>query len=129
MRASNLPLLITPTFSPKPRRMPRRLLSTSRSLATSSLRAVSRARISCTAGALTWTGRNQPMRISCAMPRASFLSVFTVIAWSAALTWRVSIKIAGSPASASPASSHCDNGPAFQPDAREPQAAPFEERH
>ena len=33
MRASNLPLLIAPTFNPKPRRMPRMLLSTSRSLA------------------------------------------------------------------------------------------------
>jgi hypothetical protein len=84
MRASNLPLLTAPTFSPKPRRMPRMLLSTSRSLAISSLRAVSRARISWAMGALTWTGRNQPMRISCAMPRASFLSVLTVIALSAA---------------------------------------------
>jgi hypothetical protein len=37
------------------------------------------ARISWTMGALTWTGRNQAMRISCAMPRASFLSVFTVM--------------------------------------------------
>jgi len=91
------------------------LLSTSRSLATSSLRAVSRARISCTMGALAWTGRNHPMRISCAMPRASFRSVFTVIAFSAALTWRVSIKIAGSPASTNPACSHCDNGPASSP--------------
>jgi hypothetical protein len=55
------------------------------------------------------------MRISCAIPRASFRSVFTVIALSAALTWRVSIKIAGSPASTSPACSHCDNGPASSP--------------
>ena len=37
------------------------------------------------------------MRISCAIPRASLRSVFTIIAFSAALTWRVSIKIAGSP--------------------------------
>jgi hypothetical protein len=41
MRASSLLLLIAPTFSPKPRRMPRILLSLSRSLASSSLRAVS----------------------------------------------------------------------------------------
>ena len=55
------------------------------------------------------------MRISCAMPRASLRSVFTVIALSAALTWRVSIRIAGSPASTSPAYSHCDKGPASSP--------------
>jgi hypothetical protein len=55
------------------------------------------------------------MRISCAIPRASFRSVFTVIAFSAALTWRVSIRIAGSPASTSPAYSHCDKGPASSP--------------
>ena len=43
------------------------------------------------------------MRISWAMPRASLRSVFTVMALSAALTWRVSIKIAGNPASTNPA--------------------------
>src|SRR5918996_1281633 len=55
------------------------------------------------------------MRISCAIPRASFRSVFTVIALSAALTWRVSIKVAGSRPSTSPGSSHCARGPASRP--------------
>jgi hypothetical protein len=73
-----------------------------RSFSTSSLRAVSSARTSCASSVLTCTGLNQPSRISCAMPRASFRSVFTVIAFSAALTWRV----AGSPASTNPACSH-----------------------
>ncbi len=61
------------------------------------------------------TGRNQPDRISWAMPRASLRSLFTVIADSAALTRRVSISIAGRPASTSPAWSHCDKGPASSP--------------
>ena len=46
-RATNRALLTSPIFSPKPRRMPRMLSSTSSSLACSSLRATSRARISC----------------------------------------------------------------------------------
>ena len=49
------------------------------------------------------------------MPRASLRSVFTVIAFSAILTCRVSIKIAGSPAAVSPACSHCDSGSASRP--------------
>ena len=36
------------------------------------------------------TGRNQPIRRSCAIPRASLRSVFTIMAESAAFTWRVS---------------------------------------
>src|SRR5918996_1212920 len=80
MRLSNRSLLIVPTFSPKPRRMPRRLVSRSHSLVSSSRRAVSRARISWATSVFTCTGRNHPRRISWAMPRASFLSVFTVIA-------------------------------------------------
>jgi len=55
------------------------------------------------------------MRISCAMPRASLRSVFTVMADSAAFTWRVSIRMAGMPALTSPACSHCDSGPASRP--------------
>src|SRR5262249_56993261 len=90
-------------------------LPTSHSLDSSSLRPVSKARISCAGAALACTDRNQPMRISCAMPRASFRSVFTVIAFGAALTCRVSIKIAVSPASTRPACSHCDSGPASSP--------------
>ena len=44
----------------------------------------------------------QPLA-ECAMPRASRRSVFTVIADSAALTWRVSRRTASNPAEASPA--------------------------
>src|SRR5215471_16172445 len=49
------------------------------------------------------------------MPRASLRSVFTFIAPSAALRCRVSIRIAASPAAASPACNHCDSGPASRP--------------
>ena len=59
--------------------------STSRNLLSSNSRPVSNARISCAGTVLTCTGRNHPMRISCAMLRASLRSVFTVIAFSAAL--------------------------------------------
>src|SRR6267378_4687977 len=64
--------VVGPTFSPKPRSTPRRLISTSWFLVRSSLRAVSSARTSCAGSDLQCTGRNQPSRISWAMPRASF---------------------------------------------------------
>ena len=54
----NRPLLTTPTFNPKPRRMPRMLSSTSNSLACKSLRPTSSARISWAGGDLQCTGRN-----------------------------------------------------------------------
>src|SRR5215813_6212890 len=69
-------------------------------------RPVSSARISCAGTVLTCTGRNQLIRISCAMPRASLRSVFTFIAPSAALRCRVSIRIAANPAAVSPACNH-----------------------
>src|SRR5262245_13189299 len=55
------------------------------------------------------------IRISCASPRASLRSVFTVIADNAAFTCRVSSRTASNPARISPACSHCDNGPASSP--------------
>gem|GEM_PF-2314056 len=61
-------------------------------------RAVSSARTSWAARDLQWTGLNQPSRINCAMPRASFLSVLTGIVLKAARTWRVSISSTQRPA-------------------------------
>ena len=58
----------------------RRLISTSWFLVCSSLRAVNSARISCAGNDLQCTGRNQPSRISWAMPRTSLRSVLTGIA-------------------------------------------------
>src|SRR6516164_2044089 len=52
---------------------------------------------------LACTGRNHPIRISCASPRASLRSVFTVIADKAAFTCRVSSRTASNPARISPA--------------------------
>src|SRR5512144_2600054 len=49
---------------------------------------------------------------SWAIPRASLRSVLTTIADSAAFTCRVSSNTAPNPASARPACSHCDKGPA-----------------
>src|SRR5262245_46645262 len=115
IRASN-PLRVTgPTFRPKPRRIPRMLNSTSISRPRSCLRATSSARTSCDLIDLACTGRNQPIRISWASPRASLRSVFTVIADNAAFTCRVSSRTASNPARFNPACSHCDNGPASSP--------------
>src|SRR3954471_7882152 len=58
----------------------------SRILACSCLRATSSARTSWAGADLQWTGRNQPIRKSWAMPRASLRSVLTIIAESAAFT-------------------------------------------
>src|SRR4051812_8825422 len=74
-----------------------------------------RARTSWASADLQWTGRNQPMRSSWAMPRASLRSVLTIIADSAALPCRVSSSPVPNPASLSPACSHCDRGPASSP--------------
>ena len=51
---------------------------------------VSTARVSCASIDLQCTGRNQPSRISWAIPRASLRSVFTGIALKASRTCRVS---------------------------------------
>ncbi len=86
-----------PGLRPKPRRMPRMLISMSWSLPRMSMRAVSRARTSWAGTDLQWTDLNQPSRINCAMPRASFLSVFTGIVLKAARTCRVSISSTARP--------------------------------
>src|SRR5215212_11265866 len=57
-------------------------------------------------------GRNQPSRISCAIPRASLRSDFTGIALKASRTCRVSKSSTAKPASRRAAYSHCDKGPA-----------------
>ena len=95
--------------------MPRRLISRSWRLLCTSLRAVSSARSSCAGSDLQCTERNQPSRISCAIPRASLRSVFTGIALKASRTCRVSSNSTVSPASRMPAYSHCDKGPASRP--------------
>jgi len=56
------------------------------------------ARVSCAAIDLQCTGRNQPSRISWAIPRASLRSVFTCIVLSALRTCRVSSSSTASPA-------------------------------
>ena len=61
--SGNLSSVVLPTFSPKPRRNPRRLFSTSRSFDCTGLRAVKSARVSCAPIDLQCTGRNQPSRI------------------------------------------------------------------
>ena len=81
----------------------------------SCLRATNSARTSCEPIDLACTGRNQPIRISWASPRASLRSVFTIIADNAAFTCRVSSRRVSNPARFSPACSHCDNGPASSP--------------
>ena len=80
MRPTNVRGVVGPTFSPKPRSTPRRLVSTSWFLVCSSLRAVNSARTSCAGNGFQCTGRNQPSRISWAMPRTSLRSVLTGIA-------------------------------------------------
>jgi hypothetical protein len=64
---------------------------------------------------LTWTIRNQPVRMIWAMPRASLQSVLFRIAFKAAFTCRVSMQITAKPAAHRPAWSHGDNGPASRP--------------
>jgi hypothetical protein len=65
--------------------------------------ATSNARTSREPTDLACTGRNQPMRISWAIPRASLRSVFIDIAESAALTCRVSKRTVSNPARVRPA--------------------------
>ena len=63
-RLANVRWLVLPTFSPKPRKMPRRLISVSWCFDCTSLRAVSRARVSCAGSDLQCTERNHPSRIN-----------------------------------------------------------------
>jgi hypothetical protein len=78
-------------------------------------RAVNMARVSWAFSDLQCTGRNQPSRISCAIPRASLRSDFTGMASNALRTCRVSSSSTASPAAFIAANSHCDNGPASSP--------------
>jgi hypothetical protein len=114
-RASKVRGVVGPTFSPKPRSTPRTLISTSCRLVCKSFLAVSSARVSCAANDLQCTGLNQPRRINWAIPRASFLSVFTGMVLKAVRTCRVSSSSAGRPSASRPANSHCERGPASRP--------------
>src|ERR1700736_5457672 len=67
------------------------------------------------ASVLTCTGWNKPTRIICAIPRASLRSLLLTCALRNAFACRVSMQIAGTPASANPLNSHCDRGPASRP--------------
>ena len=86
--------------------------------------APSTARAPCAAIDLQCTGRNQPSRISCAIPRASLRSFLTGIARKASRTWRVSNSSTGSPAARIAAYSHCDSGPASRPIRSSSQPSP-----
>src|SRR5438270_13346059 len=108
--------------------MPRMLNSTSNSLACSSLQATSSARTSWDPGDLACTGRNHPIRSSCAIPRASLRSVLITMADSAAFTCRVSSRTTSNPAATKPACSHCDRGPASNPIRVTPVSSPRKNR-
>lgn len=66
------------------------------------LRAFSSARVSCAANDLQCNDLNQPSRISWAMIRASFLSVFTGIVLKSLRTCRFSSSSAGRPSASRP---------------------------
>jgi hypothetical protein len=65
-------------------------------------RAVSSARQDRQAALFTCTARYHPVRMICAIPRASFQSVLFGIAPIAAFAWRASMQIAGMSSSESP---------------------------
>jgi hypothetical protein len=64
---------------------------------------------------LTWTCRNQPVRMICARTRASLRSVLFGIVFIAALACRVSMQIAGRPASLSSSCSQAVSEQASRP--------------
>jgi hypothetical protein len=80
---------------PNPRSKPRIPLSRSRSLATSSLRPLSRARSSCDSSDFTCTALYQPVLTTCAIARASFRPVLTGGALVVARSCRVSSSTTG----------------------------------
>ena len=84
-RAGKSLRLGVPTFSPTSRSSARTPFSTSRRLLSTIRRAVSSARQSRQGGLFTCTGRYQPVRMICAIPRASLRSVLFGIAPIAAL--------------------------------------------
>ena len=101
-RAAKSFRLGVPTFSPASRSNARTPFSTSRRLLSTIRRAVSSARQERQDGLFTCTARYQPVRMICAIPRASLRSVLFGIAPIAALAWRASMQIAGIPASSVP---------------------------
>ena len=79
-------------------------------------------------GDLRCTGRNQPIRSSWAMPRASLRSVLTTIADSAALTCRVSSSTASKPGPGQAGVQPLRQRAGLQPDPGHRQAEPAEEQ-
>ena len=114
-RAGKSLRLGVPTFSPTSRNNARIPFSTSRRLLSTIRLAVSSARQERQGGLFTCTARYQPVRMICAIPRASLRSVLFGIAPIAALAWRVSMQIAGMPASVSPACSQAVSEQASSP--------------
>jgi len=112
IRAAKLRSVVLPTLSPKPRRMPRRLFSTSCSFAYTSLRAVSTARVSWVPINLPCTGRNQPHRRG---DPAGIVAIGFDRHRLAGIARRVSKSSTARPACHMAAESHCDR-PGFQPD-------------
>src|SRR3984893_6382392 len=102
-------------FSPKLRNKPRISFSIARAFSWSIFRAARSALRFWLASVLTCTGWNKPTRIICAIPRASLRSLLLTCALRNAFACRVSMQIAGTPASANPLNSHCDRGPASRP--------------
>jgi len=114
-RSGNRRRVTLPSLRPKPRNMPRIDSSMLIIDFCSVHRAPNSARNSCAESDLHCTGRNQPMRINCAMPSASRRSVLIGMAFNAPFTWRVSISTASSPAAQRCRCNHCDRGPASSP--------------
>src|SRR4051794_37606892 len=97
------------------RRSPRRLKPMSLAWRIRSWRADRRALASCAGSDLTCTARYQPVRTTCAMPRASLRSVLLGMALRVAFRCRVSRQTTDRPSSVRPACSHCERGPASRP--------------
>src|SRR5215471_18424905 len=78
-------------------------------------RATSSARTAWQSRPFTVTSRYQPTRMICARPRASLASVLLTFSDSAALAWRASTQITGTPACFNPWNNQFDNCPLSRP--------------
>ena len=68
---------------------------------TSLVRAATRVRVNMLSNPFTRTSRKKPTSARCAKPSASFASVLLAAMSRAALAWRASMQIAGSPSARS----------------------------
>ena len=80
-------------------------------ICTSRFRAATNVRPSMLSKPLTRTSRKNPTSASCARPSASFASVLLGAMSRAALAWRASMQIAGSPSAVSACRIDIDKGP------------------